>query len=168
MMNKVTYSHQIRSGFTIVELLVYMGLLSMLLVILSQIFVSILEVHAEAEASFPLEQDSLAIIARLNYDINRATSISTPADPGDNDPNLEIVVAGETFTYQLNSNNLELVNSFGSNNINSSETSITSINFQRLGAGNKQSVRIQLTIESQTQRPSGPETKTISTTFALR
>lgn len=165
---KKTTNLRPKQAFTLVELLVYMGLLTTLLVILSQIFVSILEIRSESEAAHPLEQDSQAILARLNYDINRATSITTPINPGNTTSNLEIVVGPDTYTYQLNSNNLELVNNFGTNNINSSQTSITNLNFQRLGTGGKDSIKIQFTIESKTRRPGGPETKTYQTTVGLR
>src|SRR3990172_6790072 len=47
-----------RRGFTIIELILYMGMLSILLAVLSQIFVSILNVQLESQSSSSIEQDS--------------------------------------------------------------------------------------------------------------
>ena len=158
-----------RPGVTLVELLIYMALVAIFLITLTDIFASILNVRTESEATSSVDEDSRFILARLNYDINRAQSITTPASLGNSTPNLVIVISGINYTYSLNTNNLELINNLGTNNLNSSETQVSGLSFQKIGnAGGKDTVKIQFTITSKTQRPAGPETKTFNTTVGRR
>src|SRR4030042_5852170 len=71
-----------QKGFTLVEILLYMGLLAILLVVLTEILVSILAVKIEFEATSSVEQDSRFLLSRLFYDINRASAITTPGSIG--------------------------------------------------------------------------------------
>ncbi len=156
-------------AFTLVELLVYMALLAIFIIVLTDILVSILDVRTESEATGAAEQDGRFIIARLSHDINQASTINIPTPTGSSGATLEIVIDGDNHTYTLSGNNLQLTNSLGTNNLNSSETGVVSLNFQRIGnALAKDTIRIDLTIESVTTRPSGPEVRTYQTTVGLR
>src|SRR5260221_6706185 len=66
------------AGFTMVELLLYMGIFSILLVVLIQLFTSILSLHLEPQATSSVDQDGAAILSRLSYDIHKSASISSP------------------------------------------------------------------------------------------
>ena len=156
-------------GFTLVELLVYMALLAVFLIVLTDIFVSILDVQSESQATSATEQDGRFILSRLAYDIPQATSIITPASLGQTENFLEIDVSGTTYRYDLASNNLQLDDGTGTNTLNSSETTVPSISFQRIGnAGGKDTIRIQFDIQSVAERPSGPETRSFTTTVGRR
>lgn len=155
-------------GFTLVELLIYMGLLGIFLLVLTEMFVSILDVRVDSQATSAVEQDGRYLLARLAYDVNRASSISTPATAGNSGNSLVLVIGGVNYSYSLNSGNLQLTSNQGTNNLNSSETTISSSTFQRLGNGNKDSIRLQITIDSRAQRKKGVETKIFQTTLGLR
>src|SRR3989344_6072674 len=66
-----------RKGFTLVEIILYMALLAVFLIVLTDIFVSILDIQTESEATSSVEQDSRALLARFNFDIANADSILT-------------------------------------------------------------------------------------------
>ena len=158
-----------QKGFTLVELLIYMGLLAILLVILTEILVSILNVKLESEATSSVEQDGRYILSRLAYDINRADSITTPVNPGDTGDTLEIIIDGVSNSYSESGNDLQLTNGSGTNNLNSSETSISDLILQRLGnAGGKNSIKLQFTVISVAVKSGGAEQKIYSTTIGLR
>lgn len=160
-------SHQ--GGSTLVELLLYMGLLSIFLLTLTDIFVAILEVRTDSAATSAVVEDGRYLLARLNYDISQATTISTPANGGDNSPTLVLVIGGTNYTYSLSSNNLVLTNNFGSNNLNSSETRLPSLNFQKLTNGTgSETVKINFTIASVTTRKKGEESRSFQTTVGKR
>lgn len=156
-------------GFTIVELLIYMGLLSIFLLVLTDIFTSILEVRTESEAVSSVEQDGRFLLARFSYDINRASSITTPLAVGDISNNLVMVIAGVSYSYNLNSGNLQITNNLGTDNLNSSESNITNLSFQKLGnTGGKETIKMQFTVNSNTQRNKGYENRTFQTTIGRR
>lgn len=157
-------------GVTLVELLIYMGIFSIFLLVLTDMFVSILELRKESEAVSAVDIDSRYLLSRLAYDISRATSITTPATsgvPGTN--NLSIVIGGITYSYAIFGNQLQVTNDLGVDSLNSSETTISNANFQKIGnPAGKDTIKIQLTINSKTVRSTGQETKTIQTTVGRR
>lgn len=156
-------------GFTLVELLIYMGLLTIFVYILSSMLISILDVKTESEAISAVEQDGRFLMERFAYDISRASSISTPASPGSSGSGLELVIGGVTYTYSLNGSNLELTNNNGTDNLNSSEVVVSSVTFQRLGnPGGKNSIKIEISLASLAERDGGPETKIFNITAGGR
>lgn len=156
-------------GFTFVELLLYMGLLSLFLLVQTQILTSVLGVRLESEANSAIVQDARFILARVIYDINRADNIVLPATPSAQSETLSLTIYNVSNTYSLSGENLIIANNLGSNNLNSYGTKISSLSFKRLGnAGGKNTITISFTLESTTQREYGSETKTIQTTVGLR
>lgn len=83
-----------QSGLTLVELLITMGMMSIFMVTLTDIFVALMSAKLESDATSTVSQEGRAIVARLEYDIGRATSLTTPE-------NLSVstsVVTGTTAT----------------------------------------------------------------------
>jgi len=158
-----------KKGFTLVELILYMALMAIFLIILTEIFVSILEVKKESEAVSAVEQDGRFLLSRFNHDLNRATSVSTPATLGDSSSSLVLVIGGDTFTYSLSSGNLQITNTNGTDNLNSSGSTISNVSFQRIGpSGGEPTIKITYTVTSATERVGGAETKTFNTSVGLR
>jgi len=157
-------------GFTLVELLIYMGLLSIILVVLSQIFGSILDAQLESEATSSVHRDGRFILSKLTYDVHRANSIVLPASLGASSTSLQLDISGIN-TYSLNNGNLELTDSLGTNNLNSGDTIVSNLTFTRIGnsvANAKNTVRIFYTVTSKVIRPKGLETKDFQTTIGIR
>ena len=128
------FTQSAQKGITVVELLLYMGILTILLTILTSVFTSALDVQSESNAVSSVEQDGNYILARLAYDIHRAQSINIPATNGTTSNSFQIVVDGINYTYSIDvNNNLILVNNLGTNNLNNYATSISNLSVQRLG-----------------------------------
>lgn len=158
-----------KKGFTVVELLLYLGLLTIFTVILTRIFTAILDVQLESVATSAVEGDSRFIFSRLAYDINRADSIVTPNAPGVEADSLTLMMGTIANTYSINLNNLMLANDNGAHQLNGYGTQISNLSFMRLGNENgKNSIRITFTITSTVQEVSGPETKIVETTIGIR
>jgi Tfp pilus assembly protein PilW len=159
-----------QKGTTIVELLLYMGILAILLTVLTSIFVSALDVQMESNAVSSVQQDGNYILARLNYDIHKAQSITIPETSGMTGNSLEIVIDGENYSYSESGNNLILTKNSETNNLNNGDSSISAFSVQRLGnaGGIEDSLRIAFTVTSKTKRISGFETKNFQTNLTLR
>lgn len=157
-----------QKGFTLIEQLIYMGLLSIFLITLTEMFVSILNVRKESEAVSAVEQDGRFILARLAYDLNRADSITTPAAAGATGNTLVIVIGGVSYTYSLNGTNIQIASTVATEKINSTGTTVSNLTFQRIGNGNKDTIKTQFTINGVTQRNNGIETRTFTTTVGRR
>ena len=173
----ITGNVKANNGFTLIELLIYMGIMTILLTVLTQTFTSILDAQLESQSTSAVQQDGRFILARLSYDIHRVQNqdIVSPSSLGQQTTSLQLTINGVNYAYSLNNGNLQLVNNLGTNNLNSSETTISSLTFKRLGNNSsatllspKNTLQIKYTVTSKVIRPNGPETKDFQTTIGIR
>ena len=162
-----------QKGFTLIELVLYVGILSILVGVMSTMFGQIVEVQLESEATSTVDQDGRYILSKMFYDmksINTSDVITTPASPGSQTSTLQIRVNSINYTYSLNSGgNLILTNgSTGEVNVlNSANSSVTGLTFQRIGAGDtNDTIRVNFTVVSRVKQPSGDESRAFQTTLA--
>jgi len=155
------------SGFTLVELIIYMALLSAFLLVLTNIFTAVLRVRVDSQSSSSVEQDGRFILARLAYDINRATTDTVP-----NPTSLNLTISGQTYSYVLNGTNLQLTQP-GSlvDSLNGSGSQITSLSFQKIAntGGKEDTIKIQLSLQSSAVAQGATrEIRSFSTTVGRR
>lgn len=149
-------------GVTLVELLIYMALVSMFMIILVELFTSILKLELTTQSTSSLAGDTRFIVARMGYDIENATSVSVISPT-----RLEF---NGTSSYSLDGdNNLILTEGGISNRLNGSDTKINSIAFKQVAAfGTKPTIQVIFTIESNVVENTGPRSQIIQTTYGLR
>jgi prepilin-type N-terminal cleavage/methylation domain-containing protein len=156
-------------GFTLIELAIYMGILSILLLVLSSFFNSAMDTLLSSQATSPTEQDSKFILNRLMYDITNADSLTIPVNPGDQGPTLKLVRNGVVYTYTLTGNNLTIADNVGNDVLNSPQVTISNLSFKRIGyAGGKPTVQVIFTITSVATAKTGKDQQTFQTTISLR
>jgi prepilin-type N-terminal cleavage/methylation domain-containing protein len=159
-----------KSGFTLVELLMVMGIMGLLMVILFQVFGAILDMKLRSEATTAVAQDSRYLISRLTYDISRSSDITLPLAGGSGNT-LILVIDGVDYVYELNGTTLKLsVGGGASQALTGIGTKITSIVFTHFAdIGNKKSVQIVLNIAPTTIQQGGtPGERTLTTTVVTR
>jgi type II secretory pathway pseudopilin PulG len=158
-----------KKAFTLIELILYFGLFSIILGVLTNLFSVIVDTQTEVESTSAVENDSKFITTRLMYDIQRADSISMPAALGSQTSSLTLVIDGTTYTYAINNGNLQLTVGTDTNTLNGSLTQLSNISFQKFGnIGGKHAIRLQFTMDSRNQTAAGQETKQIETMIGLR
>jgi type II secretory pathway pseudopilin PulG len=158
-----------QSGFTLVELLMYMGLLSLLLVALTTIFVAIIDTQLNAQTTSYVAQDGRYIYSRLIADIHKASSVQAPLNLGDTTNALQMTVSSSSATYSLTDGNLVMTDSSGSHIMNSFGTTVSGLTFTRIGNVNgKHTFRINFTVSGNREADSSPEVKDFQTTAGLR
>lgn len=164
-------------GFTLVELLLYMGIFAILLIVMMQLFTAILSTHAESQATSGITQEGNFILSRLAYDIRRADSVDYPTTYGTAFPKLTVTTSGVSDTYQYDNTKKTLsvttggttypLTSYGAVVKQASDVSFTLLGN---GAGYKPTVQIILTLTSTTTRPgsSSPQAQQFETTVGTR
>jgi len=158
-----------KQGFTVVELLVYSGILTVFLYVMTNIFISVLDMQLESETAGPVVQDSQYILSRFTYDIGRASSIVTPAALGAQTTNLVLHIGASDYTYVVTNGNLLLTSPSGSAALNSYGTKVSNVSFRRYGNTNgKNSVRILFTLTSVASRSAGPDSRDYESTIGLK
>lgn len=138
-------------GFSIVEMVLYAGLLTLFLVVLSNLFLTSLDVKTASEGDSYTGQDARFIVSRLTYDLKRTDNIISPA-LGASAGSLTLSIGGVSYTYAFGSDNLTLTDATGTYNLNSSESTISNVSFQRIGnsdAGSKNSIKVAFSVNGQ-------------------
>ncbi|KKQ36613.1 MAG: hypothetical protein US54_C0062G0008 [Candidatus Roizmanbacteria bacterium GW2011_GWA2_37_7] len=158
-----------KSGFSLIELSLFMGLFSIILLVLITIFVELAQKQLEIQSMSSVESDKSYILSRLEYDISRADAIAIPGASGDSSDELELTIDGATYTYRLTGTVLETDNNGDVQRLNNIRTEITNLSFQRIGnPSGVPSVQVYMDIASTFAETSGPRSTAIATTFGIR
>ncbi len=158
-----------KKGFTILELLIFMALFSVILVVLTSLFAATVQQKLETQGMSAVESDYSYIISRLQYDFGRATDVVTPLNYGDTTNTLTLEIEGQSHTYILNGSNLELTTPAGTYQLQGVRSSVSNLSFQKIGnTGGKPTVRVQMIITSTAQNTTGTETSEIDTIFGIK
>lgn len=159
---------KLRKAFTLIELILFMGIFSILIVVFTDIFITSLKTKSLAESTAYVNQDGRFLLTKLTSDINNANSITAP-DLGSTSSTLSLILYGQPVTFQINNGNLELIDSGGTHVMNSFNTTITNLAFTRLGnADGKNSIRINMTVESKTKTNNRSQIINLETSSGLR
>jgi len=172
---------KIKKGFTLIELILFMGIFSILIFILMDIFITSLKTKTSAEATAVINQDGRFIFSKLSSDINNANLIVFPnlgetdnaLDPSDNPFTLNIY--GQQETFRVNNGNLELIDATGTYVLNSVNSEVTNLTFIRLGNPTnvvntirKNTIKIDLELRSRQLVNNKHEVIYLRTTVGLR
>jgi prepilin-type N-terminal cleavage/methylation domain-containing protein len=139
-----------KPGFTLVELLLSMGIFTILMTIIFQVFLSVIETRLSAEAASATTQDAQYVYSRLAYDISRSSAVVTPASPGQSSSTLQLTINGTSYTYAIDgSSHLNLTTGGTSTAVTSAGSKATAATFTRRGgATGAQSVTFDITLNS--------------------
>ena len=156
-------------GFTLVELLIFMGMFTVLLAVLSQVFGMIVDARLESESTSSVVQDGNFLLNRFMYDIARTNTINTPSTVGSTDTTLDLTIDGVNHLYVLNAGNLELTANSVTCLLNSYNTGVSALSFTRIGNDDgKDTIQLGFTVTSDVEIAAGPESKIFQTTIGLR
>lgn len=156
-------------GFTLAEALVVMALLAGFLMILTTLLTSAIDIQGNSESYSAVMTDGRFIMSRLDYDIARASAVTTPSALGGTSTSLSLTINSSTYTYALSGSDLTLTDPAGSANLNSSGTTVSNISFQALGnSGDKATIRYTFTLTSTRRHSSGYDVQTYTSTAGLR
>lgn len=160
---------KLNRGFTMVELLIYMGIFMILLTAITTIFTSVVSVQLEAESYSSVQLDGRFLLNRFIYDIQRASTIISPT-LGNQAQSLQLRINNATYTYTTDgSNNITITNGLGTDVLNSYDTSVSNLAFQQIGnVGGKNTVKISFTLTSRVISSGTSNTKSFQTTIGLR
>ncbi len=156
-------------GTTLIELLIYIGLLAIFISVLTGLFGTSMDIFLSSQSNTGMAVDSTYILSRLTYDIQRAETISTPSDHGDSSSSLTLVIDGVSHSYSINgSGDLVYTNNLGSFNLNSHTARVSSMVFSKIGnaGGVESTIKVDMLLTSRVVRPKGEESVQISTTIA--
>jgi type II secretory pathway pseudopilin PulG len=163
------FKFRVSKGFTLIELVLYMGILVLLITVLSTILTAIVDVQLNSNSTSSVDQDGNYLLAKLTHDVASSSAVLVPANPGNQTSTLQLTINSINYTYSLNSsNNLQVVNSSTNetNVLNSYNTSVSGLTFTRIGSGGSgDTVQVTYSITSRIKIRGGFETKSFTTTL---
>lgn len=147
-----------QKGATLIEITIYIFLLLVFITILTETFVSVLDIQKETESTSSISQDATYITSRFIYDISNSQDIILPNSLGIPNNSLQILLDSNDYTYALNGVNLILTNLLGSFQLNSFATQVSNLSFIRLGnSGGKNNIQVSFRLTSTTKQAFGQE-----------
>ena len=157
------------AGFTLVELLIYMGLLAVIILVFTEVFISIIDNQLSSRNASNVADDGRYIYSRFIHDVNRAESITQPSEFGSTSAALTLVIGSQNYTYSLSNNNLTVTDPEGSHALNGYGSSISALLFTKVGTSNsKSTVKINFTVNGVTTTRGILDQQSFQTTAGLR
>lgn len=162
--------HSTRKGMTLIELVIYMGMLILLISVLSSIFSAIVDVQLNSNSVSSVDQDGNYLLAKLTHDVASSSAILVPLTPGTVSNTLQLTINSINYTYSINAgNNFQIVNNSTNetNVLNSYNTKVSGLTFTRIGnGGTGDTVQVAYTITSRIKERAGEyETKSFTTSL---
>lgn len=162
-----THSTNLKSGFTLVEILMTLGIVSMLLITLTQVFGGIISLRLKSDITTTLAQDSRYLLSILEYDLASATNVTSPA-VSTSVSNLTLTSRNNTITYIFDGTTLTRTVSGVSAPI-ITETLITDFTATRgLDNGGKPIISIIYTLTTPAISDAPAQSRTFTTSYGLR
>ena len=159
-------------GLTLIELLIYMGIFSILILAMVGLLATIFDVQLEAQSTSDVSKDGRYIVNKLTYDINNATSASVPA-VGVQGQTLVMSDGIITYTYNLQGGNLTLTNSIlgTTDQLNSVNTTVSNLSFLKLSdtkSKNVNTITATFTLRSKVLQRGQAESQNFKVTAGTR
>lgn len=163
-------------GFTLIDLAIYSGLLGILLVILSELFISIVQLQLSSGAQGAVEQNGAYILSRTTYDLRRATLVTLPVLGGTTATLSASIADGGIevpYRYELENQNLILTVGSETTQLNSSDTEVADFLVTKVGnsgqiATARDTIVIGFTVRSKGVTSAGQKERQYRTTVSLR
>ncbi|HSX58124.1 MAG TPA: prepilin-type N-terminal cleavage/methylation domain-containing protein [Candidatus Saccharimonadales bacterium] len=153
-----------QKGTSLIELLLYIAILSIIFVVIVDLSISSGSLKQEAESQTSLQTDASYLVNRLSYEVKNSDTITSPASLGQTSSSLVLTTGSETHTFSLSGANLLYQKTLGlitsSANLNSNLTSVSNLAVQRLGSGSgKASFKITFSLTDLKPTQQGTLTK---------
>ena len=138
-----------QQGFTLIEVLIYLGLFSVIFVsLLASAFVILRGINSTETKAMVLEEGNF-LLAKFDWAVAGATAVSVVSNP----PSLNISRFSNpiTLTFSLNGNNLQMNRGAGAVTLNNSNVIVSNLVFSNIGAGTQvESVQVTFILSAKT------------------
>lgn len=159
----------LKYGTTVVELVLYMGLLSIFILILFDLFAQILSTQTRSAGVSLVQTNGNFLLTKLTRDINQADSITTPAVIDATASSMILKIGTTDATYSVSEGRLLLSDSSGTYYLNDLDTSVSGFMVKKIGnSTGRQGLQLFFTISSNIVDNSNLKTKSFQTFAALR
>lgn len=169
-----TVSRQSRSGFTLIELVLYFGVASLLFVSITSIFLLLVQGQVKQQSIAEVEQQAAFVMEYMTQAIQNADSITTPS-AGSSGSGLQLVAVNpgdDPVIFQESSGVLQVsIGGAAYENLTSDTVTLSSLYFTTVSpSSTSEVVQIQFTLErtNSADRQEYEYSKTYQTSVSVR
>jgi type II secretory pathway pseudopilin PulG len=139
-----------QKSFTLIEILLYISLASVIFTLVSSLLFSFLEVQTKSRTIAQVEQQGIQVMQQITQNVRNAEAIISPT-PGNSSNSLTVDVVDvnrDPTIYSLNGGTIQIEEGTqAAINLVSSDVIITALNFENLSRpGTKGLIRISFTL----------------------
>jgi len=88
-------------GFTLLELLIYVAILGVVTVVVSQTYILFSKSRAQVESRAQVNSDLRFAMELIGKDIEQAAAVADPATPGATSSEISLTIAGQSVVYSI-------------------------------------------------------------------
>lgn len=141
---------QLQKGFTLVEILIYTAIFTLLLFVVVQTLVSFVETQGELRSLRRVENSAVVFLDRISREIREAESVNVSGSTlGTHPGKLSITKDSYTYLFEISNGVMNLsINSVDQGPLTESEASIDSFIVNQFSNGSEEIVQMRLTLSS--------------------
>jgi type II secretory pathway component PulJ len=149
-----TPRHTMNSGYTLMELVVYLAIFIAISVVLVTSLTTVMRTYARAATYRTLQGNGELVMERIVREVRGATSITTGASTFGSHPGtltLEGTDAGgtdHTITFDVSSSVARITDNAVTNNLSTTEVTVSNLVFRRIATAVGEAVKVELTLAS--------------------
>ena len=162
-------------GVSLIELLIYIALLSVILLVISSAFISISKTGGVVDARTEVNSNARFAVNKIIQDVKSASAVSVPTIVGGTAVTLQLTVSGDTILYDVSAGQLRRkVNAGAAEPVTSNLVTVSTPTFTRLENYNSvfqattTTIGVNMTITHVNTGSDYIYSSTINTTAALR
>ncbi len=156
-------------GFTVIEMMITMGLLGIFLVVIATLFTASVDVQTRSRSYSAVTTDARYVMARLDYDVARASAVTSPASLGGGGNTLVLTIGSSSYTYTLSGGRLQLTDPTGTDYLTGTDETVSNLTFTKLGnTGGLESIQYTFTMTGTGLKPGSVDAQTYTSTAERR
>lgn len=133
-------------GFTLIEIIIYMGLLAMILLVVVNLMITSSSFSQEENARLEIQQNARFATERIIRDLQSNQAISTPNNSTPTN-NLIIASGPQQIAYSLNNNRVIRTDTTSVENTTNNQVKIDFLEFKRIeNTGGKPTIKITMRV----------------------
>ena len=174
-MSQVKCSARFARGVSLMELLIYIAILSVILLVISSAFISISKTGGVVDARTEVNSNARFAVNKIIQDVKSASAVSVPTIVGGTAVTLQLTVSGDTILYDVSAGQLRRkVNAGAAEPVTSNLVTVSTPTFTRLENYNSvfqattTTIGVNMTITHVNTGSDYIYSSTINTTAALR
>lgn len=140
--NNITINQK---GFTLIETIIYMGILVVILLIVTNLLIASSSFSQEETARLEIQKNGRFAIERIIRDLQASQAVNIPDTSV---PTNHLVISNPTqITYNISNNRLVRVDSTSTENVTDNQVKIDSLSFSRIeNSGGRATIKMDLTV----------------------